>query len=115
MDIDQSFPKMPRQAGLYHHTRRKGHHFLYNAAASRPVSKKEIDEKGLDGKPRKAMDAEWNKLLERKCFNFDEYFESKDLCRLCQDGKRKKCHIGLVFGICVEKAFHLKEDDERRR
>ena len=28
---------MPRQAGPYRHTHRDGHHFVYNAAASRPV------------------------------------------------------------------------------
>ena len=85
---------------------------MYNAAASRPVPRSEIDEKGIDGKPRKAMDDEWQKLKDRECFDFDEVFESRKLTALSRAGKRKPCHIGLVFGICVEKAYHLDESDE---
>ena len=49
LSINQEFPQMPRQAGLYRHTKRKGLHILYNAAASRPVSRSEIKEKVLPG------------------------------------------------------------------
>ena len=61
------------------------------------------------------MDDEWNKLVERESFDFEEYFESKELTALARAGKRKPCHIGFVFGICIEKAWHLEETDERRR
>ena len=61
------------------------------------------------------MDEEWEKLKRQKCFNLKEVFESKDLTAAARAGLRKPCHIGLVFGICVEKAYHLAENDERRR
>ena len=60
-------PFVPRQAGPYRHTCRVGPHFVYNAAASRPVNKTEIRLAGLKGEPQKAMDAEWQKLLEQEC------------------------------------------------
>ena len=46
----------------------------------------ERNEKGPEGKPKKAMDNEWNKLIERECFDFKEYFESKELTALARAG-----------------------------
>ena len=55
------------------------------------------------------MDEVWARLDRPPCFDYTEVFESKELRALSRSGRRKPCHIGLVFGICVEKAFHLKD------
>ena len=70
---------------------------------------------GKDGEPQKVMDEEWSGLVDRGCFDFREAYESGKLTAASRAGKRKPCHIGLVFGICVEKAFHLDKNDKRRR
>ena len=53
--------------------------------------------------------------IDRGCLNFKEVFEIKVLTVAARNGERKPCHIGLVFGICVEKSYHLEENGERRR
>ena len=89
--------------------------FLYNTVVSRSVTKAEIRAAGKGAAPQKAMDDELARLIKQGCFDFKEVFESKKLRALCQAGKRKPCHIGLVFGICVEKAYHLQKDDPNYR
>ena len=97
---------MPRQNGNYRHTpRRNRFSYVYNAAASRPVPKSEIREGGKEGPAQKALDDEWKRLDDQGCFDWSEIFESWHLTALSRTGKRKPCHIGLVFGICVEKAY----------
>ena len=83
--------------------------------ASRPVPRSEVKQKGPEGEPQKAMDDEWGLLIEQKCFDFLDFGESWEVTARSRSGKRKPCHIGLVFGICVEKAYHLKKSDKRRR
>ena len=63
-------PYMPRQGGNYLHTR-KGGMFCYNDAASRPVPKSEIR---LKEEAQKAMDFEWKRLVDKKCFDFSCVF-----------------------------------------
>ena len=92
-------PYMPRQGGMYLHTR-KGGMFCFNGAASRPVTKSEIRNTKL---AQEAMDYEWQRLIDKNCFDFGTVFPSAELTHLARTGKRKKCHFGLVFGICVEK------------
>ena len=104
-------PYMPRQSGTYHHTHHSRHSFVHNAAAFRPVLRSEIRAAGKDGAPQKAMDHEWARLLKQGCFDFSEVFETRELTAQARSGKRKPCHIGLVFGICVEKAYLHKEGD----
>ena len=70
---------MPRQFGPYRHTPRKGHSFLYNAAASRTVARSEVRAAGKDGDPQKAMDDEWARLVDQGCFDFEEVLESWEL------------------------------------
>ena len=57
------------------------------------------------------MDVEWQRLKDHGCFDFREVYSSYDLTAEARAGNRKPCHIGLVFGICVEKAYHLKRGD----
>ena len=84
---------------MYLHTR-KGGMFCYNGAASRPVTKSEVRSNKA---AQDAMDFEWQRLVDKGCFDFTEVYPSAELTASARAGKRKKCHIGLVFGICVEK------------
>ena len=97
-DDEWNCPYMPRQGGMYLHTRKGG--MFYNGAASRPVAKSEIRQSKA---AQEAMDYEWQRLVDKDCFDFNTAFPSTELTSLARSGKRKKCHIGLVFGICVEK------------
>ena len=88
-------PYMPHQGGNYLHTRKSGW-FCYNGAASRPVTRAEIR---TESQAQEAMDFEWQRLVDKGCFDFKCVFDSHKLTALARAGKRKKCHIGLVFGI----------------
>ena len=63
-------PYMPRQGGMYQHTR-KGGMFCYNGAASRPVTKSEIR---CNDEAQIAMDYEWKRLVDKGCFDFSCVF-----------------------------------------
>ena len=105
-------PYMPRQAHAYPHSPHIREHFPYNAAASRPVNKAEISK---EPKAQQSMKTEFEKLLKAGTFDFSDVHEAGKLMSAARDGRRKKIHIGLVFGICVEKVIQLPECDPNRK
>ena len=61
------------------------------------------------------MFEEFKRLSDKGSFNWKTVIEASKLRQEARDGKRKKVHIGLIFGLCVEKGHLLDKNDKRRK
>ena len=81
------------------------------ALVARPVKAKEI---ASDSAAKAAMDAEWSSLRAMKTWEEDKVREWSDVCEEARrTGTRN--HVGMVFGICVEKGSDLPRGDPSRK
>ena len=81
------------------------------ALVARPVKAKEI---ASDPAAKAAMDAEWASLRAMKTWDEDKVSEWSAVCKEARcTGTRN--HVGVVFGICVEKCSELPRGDPSRK
>ncbi len=81
------------------------------AMVARPVRPKEIKEnKGAQA----AMDKEWKALRDLGTWNESKVCEWSDV-KASAKVKNVRVHIGMVFGICVEKGSELPEGNPGRK
>jgi hypothetical protein len=81
------------------------------ALVARPVKAKEI---ASDAAAKAAMDAEWASLRAMKTWEEDKVREWSDV----RDEARRtntRNHVGMVFGICVEKGSELPRGNPSRK
>jgi hypothetical protein len=81
------------------------------AMVARTVPPKEVK---VNKKAQEAMDKEWASLREIGAWNEKGVREWTDVKK---DAKRHetRVHVGMVFGICVEKGSELAPDDPKRK
>ena len=91
----------------------------FSACVARPVSKKEISE---TEKAQAAMNAEWDKLANKKhpeldhvgCWDLSKVRSRRDVMAEARKSGTT-VYFGTVFGICVEKGSELKPGDKQRK
>ena len=120
---DYPVPVMPcsarhRHPETTHRPKRPHAHGLYNACVARPVKPAEVK---TNPDAQAAMQKEWDRLraVKRPDGTFGVWDESKveewSLVRKRARASGEKAHVGLVFGIVVEKNHELDPKDPLRK
>ena len=74
------------------------------------VSKSEI---AITPKPEEVIDHEWQRLIKKGVWSYDEIYEWNDVANHSRENG-KSSHLGRIFGIMVEKGFGPPKNDKRR-
>ena len=91
---------MPTQPDTPQPHRQKLKEKIFCALGARRVFAPEI-KKTL--KAQQAMREEFQRLSKQDTFDWKSVIEASQLRNEARSGRRKKVHIGLVFGLCREK------------
>ncbi len=81
------------------------------ACVARPVKPAEVK---VNAKAQAAMDKEWKALWDLGTWDHTRVCEWSQVRRKAQEAG-ERVHIGMVFGICVEKNAELPEDHPARK
>ena len=97
---------------MYPHVDRNGPWpYSFNACVARSVKGLELKN---SPKAQAAMDEEFKRLVSKGTFDFESVEEWKVVSAKARRTK-VKLHVGLVFGICVEKGSELPAGDANRK
>ena len=85
-----------------------------HALVARPVGKAEI-RREVDA--QKALDREWTRLEEIRCWEYDTVREWSGKGGVADEARRKgkKVHMGRIFELCTEKGSELPKGHKGRK
>jgi hypothetical protein len=114
---DGGVPRMPVSRDSDKHRMKHDPRALHlPACVARPVSKSEIAQNPslVSGDCKTAHDKEWQRLVDKKVWDFKSVKQWSDVARLARQDNRT-IHMGRIFGLMVEKNHELPKTDPRRK